>query len=53
MQANAAMHYDTMTLMDQLGDLETTNPALIKQLRTLKCLPELSGETDVLWGTPN
>ena len=39
--------------MDQLGDLETTNPALIKQLRTLKCLPELSGATDVLWGTPN
>ena len=26
---------------------------MIKLLRTLKCLPELSGESYVIWGEPN
>lgn len=39
---------------DQLGDLEASNDKkMIQKLRNLKCIPELSGETLVLWNEPD
>ena len=37
---------------DLLGDL-SNRPEEIKQLRTIKCLPEMSGESVVFWDDVN